>query len=72
MQIELVSKQCDLANQIHAQLEEKIKVLDKETYHEALKTRKTLNYGITYLSILEIIPSSYTVNSFKFYTAFPD
>ena len=67
VQIELVSKQCDLANQIHAQLEEKIKVLDKETYHEALKTRKTLNYGITYLSILEIIPSSYTVNSFKFY-----
>ena len=65
--LELVNNQCELAKQTHERLDEKLKILDKETYREDLKTHKSLNYGISYLSMLEIIPASYTVNSFKFY-----
>ena len=40
--------------------------LDKQTYREDLSDRKTLNYGVTYLTVLDLIPATYEVTSFKF------
>jgi hypothetical protein len=62
-----VNDQCELARKTHEQLDEQIIILDKETYREDLMAHKSLNYGVSYLSMLEIIPASYTVDSFKFY-----
>jgi len=61
----LIGSQFEMGNQIHGQLEAKLDKLDKETYRADLKIQKSLNYGIAYLSMLEIIPAGYTVNSFK-------
>ena len=63
----VVNNQCELAKQTHALLGGRLKTLDQETYREDLMIHKSLNYGVSYLSMLEIIPASYTVNSFKFY-----
>ncbi len=63
----VVNNQCVLAKETYEHLDEQLKTLDKETYREDLRRHKSLNYGISYLSMLEIIPASYTVNSFKFY-----
>lgn len=63
----IINNQCELAKQKYEQLDSQLNKLDKETYREDLKVHRPLNYGITYLSMLEIIPASYTVDSFKFY-----
>ncbi len=62
-----VNNQCEKARQTHERLDEQLNTLDKETYREDLRARKSLNYGVSYLSMIEIIPASYTVNSFKIY-----
>jgi hypothetical protein len=62
----MINNQYEKARQTHERLDEQLKTLDKETYREDLRAHKSLNYGISYLSMLEIIPASYTVNSFKF------
>jgi hypothetical protein len=62
-----VNSQYELAMQTHEHLDKKLNALDKETYRKDLEGHKSLNYGISYLSMLEIIPASYTVNSFKYY-----
>jgi len=67
LEFEAVKNRYTLAKQSNERLNEQLKIFDKETYREDLKVRKSLNYGISYFSILEIIPSSYTVNSFRFY-----
>lgn len=66
VELGIVKDQCELARQTYEQLDGKLNTLDKETYREDLRLHKSLNYGISYLSMLEIIPASYTVNSFKF------
>ncbi|MBF0511860.1 MAG: hypothetical protein HQL13_05990 [Candidatus Omnitrophica bacterium] len=54
------------AQMVHDQLEERLGVLDQETYRDDLKQHKPLSYGVIYLSMLNVIPSMYTVQSFKF------
>jgi len=63
----VVNNRYERAQQTHTLLEDQLKTLDKETYRQNLMLHKSLNYGISYLSILAIIPASYTVNAFKFY-----
>jgi len=67
VELEVVNNQCESARQTHQRLDEELYTLDKETYREDLRVHKSLNYGISYLSMLAIIPASYTVNSFKFF-----
>lgn len=67
MELSVLKHQCETAKQAHERLEEKLKKLDQEIYRQDLMAHKSLNYGISYLSMLAIIPASYTVNSFKFY-----
>lgn len=62
-----VNNKVALATQTHEHLDEQLNTLDKETYREDLRVQKSLNYGVSYLSMLEIIPASYTVSLFKFY-----
>lgn len=62
-----VNNQVELQKQTQARLEDQLKTLDQETYRQDLMLRKSLNYGVSYLSTLNIIPASYTVNAFKFY-----
>lgn len=62
-----VYHQYELARQTHERLDGQLKILDQETYREDLRLHKSLNYGVSYLSMLGIIPVSYTVNSFKFF-----
>ena len=40
--------------------------IDQETYRSDLKVHSTLNFGIVYQSIVDDIPASYKVQSFKF------
>ena len=40
--------------------------IDQETYRSDLKVHSTLNFGIVYQSIVDDIPASYQVQSFKF------
>jgi len=63
----MVKHQYEKAEQVHELLEGKIEILDKEIYRGDLKAHKTLNFAYPYISMLDIIPSSYTVHSFKFY-----
>ena len=66
VELRLISNQCDLAQEANQRLDEKLTQLDKETYREDLRLRKSLSYGIAYLRVLDLIPSSYLVDSFKF------
>jgi len=66
VELGLVSNQCDQAQEASQRLEEKLTQLDKETYREDLRLRKSLSFGIAYLRVLDLIPSSYLVDSFKF------
>jgi len=61
----LLSNQCDLARQINEQLDKELTALDKQTYREDLKNHKSLNYGVSYLAVLNLIPPSYEVDAFK-------
>jgi hypothetical protein len=62
----LVRHHYDLAAQTNAQLAQELTLLDRETYRTDLKSRKILNYGISYLTVLGLIPASYAVDAFKF------
>jgi len=66
LEMNMVKNKYRQAQQINEQLESETLKLDQETYRVDLKSHQTLNYGITYLSMLNIIPSSYVVQSFKF------
>jgi hypothetical protein len=48
-------------------LEEKLTGLDLKTYREDLKQQKFLNYANPYLEILNILPLSYEIYSFRYY-----
>jgi hypothetical protein len=48
-------------------LEEKLADLDLKTYREDLKQQKFLNYANPYLEILNILPLSYEIHSFRYY-----
>lgn len=67
LELNAAKNQCDLAMRSQGFLEKKLIELDRETYRVDLMHRKSLNYGISYLSILELIPASYKIVSFKFY-----
>ena len=56
-----------LAQDQNQRLNGEFNELSRETYRADLKAQKTLNYGMTYLSILNDIPASYLVNAFRFY-----
>jgi len=62
----VVNNQCQRAREVNESLDKKLRILDKETYRSDLRAHKSLNFGISYLSLLELIPPSYEVNSFKF------
>jgi len=66
MELGMVSQQRDRARQVNQQLDEKLTLLDRETYREDLRRQKFLNYGISYLSVIDLIPTNYEVESFKF------
>jgi len=61
-----IEHQYDLARISNEQLNGQLTILDRETYREDLRRNKVLNYGVSYLSILDLIPTSYEVGSFKF------
>jgi len=48
-------------------LERKLLELDINTYREDLKQQKYLNYATPYLEILNILPLSYEIYSFRYY-----
>jgi len=50
----------------NSQLYGQLRLIDKEAYREDLKRNKSLNYGLTYLKILDLVPASYEISSFKF------
>jgi hypothetical protein len=66
IELGLVSNQCDLARQTNERLDRKLSLFDRETYREDLKRHKSLNYGMSYLAVLDLIPPGYEVHSFKF------
>ncbi len=77
----IVRGQCESAQQTKARLEGEITILDRQTYREDLRAHKTLNYGVVYLSLLKMIPETYSMDTFRFYrtnrwnmelTLFPD
>ncbi len=45
---------------------EQLNALDRSIYREDLKRQKILNFGLTYLKVLDLIPESYAVDSFQF------
>jgi len=66
VELDIVRSKTDLTRKINEQLNEQLGLIDRETYHEDLKRQKRLNYGIAYLAVLNLIPASYEVDSFKF------
>jgi len=61
-----LSSQGGIDKQVNEQLNKRLTLLDKETYREDLRLQKSLNYGISYLKVIDLIPPSYEINSFKF------
>jgi hypothetical protein len=61
-----VGNQYNSALQANERLNEKLSLLDRQTYREDLKKQKYLNYGISYLTVLDLIPAGYGVDSFRF------
>jgi hypothetical protein len=45
----------------------KLADLDIRTYREDLKQQKFINYGVPYLKILNVLPLSYEIYSFRYY-----
>ena len=54
-------------SQHNQNLESKLALLDIKTYREDLKHQKFLNYAIPYLKVLNILPLSYEILSFRYY-----
>jgi len=50
-------------------LENKLFDLDQSTYREDLKKQKYINYAYCYLELLNTLPLSYTIDSFRYYPA---
>lgn len=61
-----LNSQRDIDKQANDVLDQRLTLLDKQTYREDLKLEKRLNYGISYLRVVDLIPDSYEVISFKF------
>jgi len=66
IELKLASDQYDLLHHFNEQLNEQLTLIDRATYREDLKRHKSLNFGVSYLAILDQVPSSYAVDSFKF------
>ena len=54
-------------NQQNKILEEKLADLDMRTYREDLKQQKFINYATIYFKLLNILPLSYEIYSFRYY-----
>ncbi|MDE1920145.1 MAG: hypothetical protein KGI24_01715 [Candidatus Omnitrophica bacterium] len=67
LKLEVINHKMKSFQQRSDRLEAQLRILDLETYRSDLKRQKTLNYGVFYLSMLELIPASYTVESFDFH-----
>jgi hypothetical protein len=67
VELGVVNDQYRSARHAHERLVELVRILDRDTYRADLKAQEYLNYGVSYLALLEIIPTSYTVSTFKFY-----
>jgi len=63
----IVNDQYHLIKFAHLRLDEQIRTLDKGIYRSDLSSHKSLNYGISYLEVLEAIPVNYLIKTFKFY-----
>jgi hypothetical protein len=66
IELGMISSRYNLIEQSNKRLEKQLSLLDRQIYQDDLKKRKYLNYGVSYLSVLNLIPVSYEVNSFKF------
>jgi hypothetical protein len=66
IELGMINSQSDIDKQANEQLDKRLTLLDRQTYREDLKLHKSLNYGISYLKVLDLIPPSYEVTSFKF------
>jgi len=55
------------ARQVYEMLDEQLYRLDQRTYREDLRLSRPVNFGVAYLELSGIIPTSYTVNSFRIY-----
>jgi len=62
----LLEHQYDSAVQANERLDRSLNIIDRQTYREDLRRHKSLDYGIYYLAVLDLIPASYEVDSFKF------
>ena len=67
--IKLSLRQGEYARLIHQNqvLEEQLTDLDSKTYREDLKQQKSLNYATPYLKVLNTLPISYEIQSFRFF-----
>ena len=63
---DLIRERLSVARLAARQLDERLRILDRETYREDLKRHKVFNYGISYLALRDLIPSGWQVDSFKF------
>jgi len=66
IELALVNNKFDSVKQNNERLDGELNLLDRETYREDLRKYKSLNYGISYLSVLDLIPASYKIDTFKF------
>jgi hypothetical protein len=67
IKLTLVSNEYTRLNQQNQILEDKLTDLDIKTYREDLKRQKFINYATYYLKILNILPLSYEIHSFRYY-----
>jgi len=63
---EHVSHRYDYLKMINERLVEQLRLIDRQTYREDIRRHKILNYGVAYLSVIDLIPPSYEIDSFKF------
>jgi len=67
IKLSLISSEYACLNQQNQILERKLADLDLKTYREDLKQQKFINYATPYLEILNILPLSYEIYSFRYY-----
>jgi len=67
IKLSLISSEYARLNQQNQILEIKLADLDLKTYREDLKQQKFINYATPYFEILNILPLSYEIYSFRYY-----
>ena len=67
IKLNLISSEYRRLTQQNQILERKLADLDLKTYREDLKQQKFINYATPYFEILNILPLSYEIYSFRYY-----